>query len=99
MLRSIYPPCSTTLGNMVVMVFDDDLMKQMDDGNATIVCGNFTGNASGLAGCKATFPPCACATGEDACQALQQGGLILFLDAIVCMNSAVIDKHDKPNVG
>ncbi len=35
--------------------FDDDLVKRVDDGNATVVHGNLTGNATGQAG----FPPSA----------------------------------------
>ncbi len=78
------------------MAFDDDLVKCKDDGNTTLVPGNLTGNAVRLAVCKVGFPPCACAAGEAACQALQGGVIIWFLDAIACMNSTVIDQNDKP---
>jgi hypothetical protein len=48
-------------------------------------------DAVGLASFIADFPPCACAAGEAACRVLRQGGeLVWFLDAIICMNSAVM---------
>jgi hypothetical protein len=35
--------------NVVAMAFDDDLVKHVDDENATFVRGDATGNAAGLA--------------------------------------------------
>ncbi len=66
-------------------------MKREDDDTASHVLGNLTNNAVGLACFEADFHPCACAAGEAACWVLRQGGeLVWLLDAIVCMNSAVM---------
>jgi hypothetical protein len=39
----------TSLGSVVALAFDDDLVRQVDDEKATVVCGNSTGIAAGLA--------------------------------------------------
>ena len=36
-------------GNVAAMAFDDDLVRRMDDKNATVVHGNSTDNAAGIA--------------------------------------------------
>ncbi len=71
--------------------FDDDLVKHEDNDNPSLGPGNLTVNVVGLASFEADFPPSACAAAKAAWQALQQGEeLVWFLDAIVCMNSAVM---------
>jgi hypothetical protein len=40
---------SAESGNVAALAFDYDLMRRMDDENATVVRGNSTGNADGLA--------------------------------------------------
>ncbi len=40
---------SAESGNVAATAFDDDLVRCVDDENATVVHGNSTGNASGLA--------------------------------------------------
>jgi hypothetical protein len=70
----------------VAMAFDDDLVRHVDDDNATVVHGNSTGNAAGLACREAACSPCACARRFDGSQALRQGGLVCILVDMVCMN-------------
>ncbi len=38
---------ATASGNVAAMALDDDLVRHVDDDNATFVCGDATGNASG----------------------------------------------------
>ena len=40
---------ATASGNVEAMAFDDDLVRRVDDENATFVHGDSTGNAAGLA--------------------------------------------------
>jgi hypothetical protein len=63
---AVKPVGSNVLGCMVV-AFDDDLVKHEDDGNVSLVLGNLTVNATGVASFEANFPPCARAAEEAAC--------------------------------
>ncbi len=71
-------------GNVASMAFDDDIVRRVDDENATVVRGDSTGNAAWLAcweaACPAACAPCACARRFDGSWALRRGTLIGLLD-------------------
>ncbi len=57
---------------------------------ASLVLGTLRKNNAGVASFECNFPPCACAAADATCLALWQVGELVWLDAIISMNSTVM---------